>query len=86
MPSLLVKLIQMRFFSIGLVVFVFGFLVLKNWEFIGNHIIDKEKGEWFWGIHADGSKIQKDKAGPWKCCYHNGRACLELINRINKTK
>lgn len=59
-------------------------IVYKNWEFIKKHIIDTTNGEWFWGINADNSIIKKDKAGFWKCPYHNGRACLELINRINQ--
>lgn len=57
-------------------------IVFKNWDFTKKHIIDKENGEWFWGVLSDYSKIKKDKAGFWKCPYHNGRACIELINRI----
>ena len=57
-------------------------IVYKNWEFIKTHIVDKENGEWFWGIYQDNSLIEKDKAGFWKCPYHNSRSCLELINRI----
>ncbi|SHM59050.1 AGE family epimerase/isomerase [Flavobacterium chilense] len=57
-------------------------IVLKNWDFIKNYILDKQNGEWYWGINQDYTAIKKDKAGFWKCPYHNGRACLELINRI----
>lgn len=57
-------------------------IVFKNWNFIQEHIIDKENGEWFWGIHGDYSKMKNDKAGFWKCPYHNSRACIELIHRI----
>jgi len=57
-------------------------IVLKNWNFIQKHIVDKKNGEWFWGVYRDNSLIEKDKAGFWKCPYHNSRACLELINRI----
>lgn len=54
----------------------------KNFEFVQKYILDKENGEWIWGINKDYSKIQKDKAGFWKCPYHNSRACLELIKRL----
>lgn len=52
------------------------------WEFIKAHIIDREKGEWFWSLRADGTvNKDDDKAGFWKCPYHNGRMCMELIER-----
>lgn len=55
------------------------------WEFIDKHIIDKVNGEWFWGTTADGSRIIGDqKAGPWKCPYHNSRMCFEMIERLGK--
>lgn len=57
-------------------------IVLKNWDFTKKHIIDKENGEWFWGVLSDYSTIKNDKAGFWKCPYHNSRACIELIHRI----
>lgn len=57
---------------------------LKSWEFIKTYIKDNKNGEWYWGVYADYSVIQKDKAGFWKCPYHNGRACLELIRRIGQ--
>lgn len=58
-------------------------IVLKNWEFIKNYILDKKNGEWHWGVYENYSLIEKDKAGLWKCPYHNSRACIELINRIH---
>lgn len=57
-------------------------IVLKNWNFIKNHILDTNNGEWFWGVYRDYAVIEKDKAGFWKCPYHNSRACMELMNRI----
>lgn len=57
-------------------------VVLKNWEFIKQYILDTKNGEWNWGVNADYSLISKDKAGFWKCPYHNSRACIELISRI----
>jgi len=53
------------------------------WEFIRLHIKDKNRGEWFWGVNADYSLMQKEKAGFWKCPYHNARACMEMVKRIN---
>lgn len=55
-----------------------------SWRFIQEKIIDKYYGEWFWGIDRSGNVLETgDKAGFWKCPYHNGRACVELIHRIN---
>lgn len=57
---------------------------LNNWQFIKQHIKDNKKGEWFWGVNEDYSIMQKDKAGFWKCPYHNSRACMEIIRRIEQ--
>ncbi|MBP6759022.1 MAG: AGE family epimerase/isomerase [Flavobacterium sp.] len=57
-------------------------VVVQNWEFVKQFILDKKNGEWIWGVNADYSLIEKDKAGFWKCPYHNSRACIELIHRI----
>ena len=57
--------------------------VLKNWTFINENIIDRENGEWVWAVNENGIKdLKNDKAGFWKCPYHNSRMCLELIERI----
>ncbi|KAA3665211.1 MAG: N-acyl-D-glucosamine 2-epimerase [Chloroflexi bacterium] len=58
--------------------------VQRCWAFVREKLVDKQHGEWFWGVQPDGTPLDKDKAGPWKTPYHNGRACLELILRINK--
>ena len=53
-----------------------------SWDFIRQHIICPE-GEWYWSLRADGTpNTADDRAGFWKCPYHNGRMCLELIERI----
>ncbi|MWB95979.1 N-acyl-D-glucosamine 2-epimerase [Flavobacterium sp. GA093] len=57
-------------------------IVFESWEFIQKHLLDTQNGEWFWGINRDYSLMKNDKAGFWKCPYHNGRACIELISRI----
>ena len=54
----------------------------KSWKFIQDYIIDKNKGEWFWGVSAELKPLRGDKAGPWKGPYHNGRMCMEMIRRI----
>ncbi len=57
---------------------------VKSWEFVKSFIRDKNCGEWNWGVHEDYSPMkQEDKVGIWKCPYHNSRACMEIINRIN---
>ncbi len=53
------------------------------WEYIRNYIIDKENGEWYWSRLSDGSiNREDDKAGFWKCPYHNGRMCMEMMDRF----
>ena len=56
--------------------------VFRCWEYIKTQLIDWEHGEWYWSRHPDGSlNTTDDKAGFWKCPYHNSRMCLEIIER-----
>jgi mannobiose 2-epimerase len=51
-------------------------------DYINTHLTDRENGEWFWSIRADGTvNRDDDKAGFWKCPYHNTRMCLEIMER-----
>ena len=54
----------------------------RVWTFIRTYIMDKD-GEWHWKVNRHGDiDYQEDKAGPWKCPYHNGRAMIEIMNRL----
>jgi len=58
-------------------------LSFSNWDFTKKHIVDHQLGEWVWGVNADYSIMEgQDKVGIWKCPYHNSRACIEIIKRI----
>jgi mannobiose 2-epimerase len=55
---------------------------LRCWQYTKDNLIDYQNGEWYWSRHRDGSlNTVDDKAGFWKCPYHNGRMCLEIIER-----
>ena len=55
----------------------------RCWEFIKTKLIDREQGEWHWSLLPDGTVNRRDdKAGFWKCPYHNGRMCMEVIERF----
>ena len=53
------------------------------WNYIKNNLVDKrEGGEWFSQLDENGKPADfKPVVDPWKCPYHNGRMCLEIINR-----
>ena len=53
------------------------------YDFIQSRLLDREHGEWFWSVLPDGTPDRdNDKAGFWKCPYHNSRMCYELIERL----
>lgn len=55
------------------------------WEFTQENIIDKKFGDWYFSAathHPDGAL----KVNEWKAPYHNGRACMELVKRIQQGK
>ncbi len=57
-------------------------IAIRCWSFIQRRLLDMEHGEWHWAILDDGTvNYDDDKAGFWKCPYHNTRMCLELIER-----
>lgn len=57
-------------------------IAVRCWSFIQKHLIDEQHGEWYWAMLEDGTVDHDgDKAGFWKCPYHNSRMCLELIER-----
>ncbi|MBE6888969.1 MAG: N-acylglucosamine 2-epimerase [Ruminococcaceae bacterium] len=54
------------------------------WDFIKENIVDKrEGGEWHSQLD-DSMKYAEFKpvVDPWKCPYHNGRMCIEAIERL----
>lgn len=55
------------------------------WKYISEHLIDRSGGEWFWSISDEGiANREGDKAGFWKCPYHNSRMCLEIMMMAEK--
>ncbi|MBR1861468.1 MAG: AGE family epimerase/isomerase [Lachnospiraceae bacterium] len=56
---------------------------VSEWEFIKDFVIDKRKGsEWFALVDKKGKPDEsKPIVEPWKCPYHNGRMCMEVIKR-----
>ncbi len=55
----------------------------RSWDFIESHLVDRGHGEWFRYVTRDGVVgTDEPKVSFWKCPYHNGRACLEMIERL----
>ena len=54
-----------------------------EWNFIKEYVIAKRKGsEWYWEVDPDGKPYEgRPIVEPWKCPYHNGRMCFEVIKR-----
>lgn len=54
------------------------------WNYIKEYLMDKRKGsEWFWEVDEKNIPFNKKPlVEPWKCPYHNGRMCFEMIRRL----
>ena len=54
-----------------------------EWEFIQKYVIDKREGsEWHRTVSESGEPMENEPiVEPWKCPYHNGRMCIEVIRR-----
>lgn len=55
---------------------------LASWEFCKKHLLDVKNGEWFSGVDEKHQVLGKEKISLWKCPYHNSRACLEMLDRL----
>lgn len=56
---------------------------VKEWDYIKTYLVDPRKdSEWFWQLN-DQNQPNKEYpiVEPWKCPYHNGRMCMEVIRR-----
>ena len=57
--------------------------VLSQWDYIRDVMTDKRPGgEWYWYVNEDGTPGSDEPiVEPWKCPYHNGRMCIEVLRR-----
>jgi len=71
--------------------------VKLSWDFIEKHVMDHKRGEWYTKVNRLGVPFLTEpeddpspyyrndrKIDPWKCPYHNGRAMMELVMRIER--
>ncbi|HEY4111380.1 AGE family epimerase/isomerase [Puia sp.] len=56
------------------------------WDFVKRFIREPSGKEWYWGVDANHAPMPgQDKAGFWKCPYHNSRACMQIIYTLERT-
>ena len=55
---------------------------INSWNYIKRHFVDYAHGGWYAIVLDTGEPGRRDKANYWTCPYHNGRMCLEIIERI----
>lgn len=53
-----------------------------TWRFVNRVQTDWVHGEWH-DVVVDGRPEARDKAGPWKAAYHNGRAMVECLRLLS---
>lgn len=56
----------------------------KTWKFIQEYVVDHREGsEWYKEVKKDGTPYEGlEIVEPWKCPYHNGRMCIEVMRRM----
>lgn len=57
---------------------------LNVWNFIVGNIRDKKHGEWLSLVNREGHPYPEDKVNFWKGPYHNSRACLGVIRKVDR--
>ena len=56
----------------------------QQWNFIKNYQADSKFHGIYPTIGADGTAVETDKGQNWKAAYHDGRALLNVTERLNK--
>lgn len=57
---------------------------MRCWQVIQTQFVDKEHGEWFKVLDANGVPVAGQlKIGPWECPYHHARMCMEMAARLS---
>lgn len=56
----------------------------RSWAYIQAKFVDRVHGDWIEKVRRDGTPIPRPKVTLWKCPYHSGRSCLELIERVRE--
>jgi len=63
----------------------FSEAAIRCWEVVQEQFVDRVHGDWFKHLSPDGRPDPAGyKAGPWDCPYHHGRACLEMLERLDE--
>ena len=57
---------------------------VNSWNYIKKYFIDYTNGGWYALVSETGEPGRRDKANFWTCPYHNGRMCMEVIERIRE--
>jgi cellobiose epimerase len=55
-----------------------------SWAFIQAKFLDREHGDWINLVKRDGTPYPLPKVSLWKCPYHSGRSCMEVIARVRE--
>ncbi len=57
---------------------------VRQWDWISRFQIDHTNGGWWPTVSADGTPASRVKADAWTECYHQGRAMLNVSERLRK--
>lgn len=59
-------------------------MAINGWAYTKKYFVDYTNGGWYSLVKENGEPAGRDKANYWTCPYHNGRMCMEVIERIKE--
>jgi mannobiose 2-epimerase len=67
---------------------------VRSWDFIQAKMVDRVDGDWYESLNRDGTPVLSltwhgravatAKISIWKCPYHSGRSCLQVVERVRE--